>query len=133
MRSALWPDADVSELAEEIAEGHVGEKPSAVFVAARKDGRLGGLVEVATRAYADGCDTSPVGYLEGLYVDSDLRRQGVARALVEVAEKWARQQGYAEIGSDCRIDNSASEALHAELGYEEKERIICFAKRLDSR
>ena len=31
----------------------------------------------ASRPYADGCDTSPVGYLEGWYVDPDLRRTGV--------------------------------------------------------
>lgn len=121
MRQALWPDCD--DLA-------IGPEPNAVFVAERESGGLGGFAEVSTRPYADRCDTSPVGYLEGWYVDPDLRRSGVGRALVEAAEKWAIEQGYTEMGSDCLIDNDISLRAHLALGYQEKERIICFCKRL---
>ena len=36
--------------------------------------------------YVNGCTTSPVGFLEGLYVAAAARRQGVARALCDAAE-----------------------------------------------
>lgn len=129
MRIALWPEG-AEDHAREIEARDVGQPPSTCFVAVREDGRLCGFVEAATRAYADGCATSPVGYLEGLYVDPDARQSGVARALVEAAENWAIEQGYSEMGSDCLIDNDVSLAVHLALGYEERERIICFCKAL---
>jgi len=102
------------------------------FVAARSNGELGGFLEAAQRKYAEGCDTSPVGYIEGWFVDEDLRRRAVGSALVTAAEAWARQQGFSEMASDCTIDNRVSESAHKRLGYEEAERLIHFRKSLGS-
>ncbi len=61
-----------------------------VFVLARVVGRMGGFVEVTTHSYAEGCPSSPVGYIEGWYVDEDLRQQGCGGKLIWAAENWAR-------------------------------------------
>ncbi|HOP80399.1 MAG TPA: GNAT family N-acetyltransferase [Armatimonadota bacterium] len=131
MRNLLWPD-EPEDIRTEIDDFLSGKSPfmEIIFVAERESGGLGGFVEVSRRVYADGCRTSPVGYLEGLYVDPDLREQGVARSLVEAAESWAIAKGCKEMGSDCYIDNEISRRVHLALGYEEKERIICFCKKL---
>lgn len=42
--------------------------------------------------YVEGTETSPVGYLEGVYVKENYRKKGYARELVEVCEKWARKK-----------------------------------------
>jgi aminoglycoside 6'-N-acetyltransferase I len=84
------------------------------------------------RPYADGCSTRPVGYLEGWYVDSDVRRQGVGRALVAAAEAWARTQGCREMASDTHLDNMVSRHAHARLGYAEIEHLVHFRKSLNS-
>jgi aminoglycoside 6'-N-acetyltransferase I len=123
MRVALWPDSAADDLAQTF-------ETLAVFVADRGGGRLGGFVEVGARSFAEGCERSPVAYIEGWFVDSDLRRRGVGGALLRAAEDWARQAGYADIGSDALIDNEGSIAAHKALGYREMERIVCFAKRL---
>ena len=102
----------------------------AVFLVETADERLVGFLEAAQRKYADGCDTSPVGYIEGWYVEPDVRRAGVGRALVQAAEDWARQLGLHEMASDCLIDNQISYNAHTSLGYEEVERLIHFRKRL---
>jgi aminoglycoside 6'-N-acetyltransferase I len=45
-------------------------------------------------------------------------------------EAWARALGFTELGSDALIDNLASHAFHAALGFEERERVVAFRKRL---
>ena len=101
-----------------------------VFVVERPGGSLAGFVEVGTRPYADGCLTSPVGYLEAWYVDPDVRRAGHGRALLAAAEAWARERGYTEMASDALIDNEVSHRAHERAGYEVVDRVVQFRKSL---
>ncbi|MFI5230126.1 MAG: GNAT family N-acetyltransferase [Gemmatimonadales bacterium] len=103
---------------------------AAVFVAERADGGLAGFVEVGARAYADGCDTSPVGYIEAWYVDPDVRGTGVGRALVAAGEAWARALGFREMASDALIENDVSHRAHRALGYAEVEHLVLFRREL---
>lgn len=129
LRLALWPHHRPEELLPEMQTLLTGSF-TPVFVAVRPAGGLGGFVEGGLRAYADGCESRPVGYIEGWYVDQDLRRQGVGRALVAALETWAQQQGCAEMASDTWLDNAPGRAAHLALGYVETERLIHFARRL---
>jgi aminoglycoside 6'-N-acetyltransferase I len=131
MRLALWPDEPTAAEASDM-DDWLSRPDAVVFVAARADGRLGGFAEAATRPYAEGCATSPVAYLEGWYVDPDLRRRGVGRALVAAVEQWARAAGLQEFASDALLDNVTSHRAHARLGFAEVERIVCFRKSLTS-
>ena len=129
MRHLLWPhEIEIAESADEVYAGRSMVK--GVFVADRGGGRLGGFIEIGERAYAEGCETSPVAFIEGWFVDEDLRRSGVGAKLVEAAEGWARSKGYREMGSDLLIDNDASLRAHLALGFHEVERLIAMAKRL---
>src|SRR6185437_15726228 len=130
---ALFPEYSAAILAPGMEEFR--RRPdSEVFVAERADGRLAGFVQVAARPYADGCDTSPVGFIEAWYVDPDARRQGHGRALIAAAEAWAVARGYSEMASDALLDNSVSHAAHNQLGYEGLGALVSFGKcRLRSR
>ena len=129
MRHLLWPhEIEMEESADEIYAGRSMVKE--VFVADRGEGRLGGFIEIGERAYAEGCETSPVAFIEGWFVDEDLRRSGVGKGLVAAAEQWARTKGYREMGSDLLIDNDESLRAHLALGYHEVERLIAMAKKL---
>ena len=130
MRLALWPQGEPSEHRTEMAR--LASQPDAtVLVAVRGDtGRLAGFAEVGVRPYADGCETSPVAFLEGWYVDAELRRRGVGRALVRAAEEWARGQGLREFASDALLDNVASHRAHEGLGFTEVERAVRYRKSL---
>jgi len=130
MRSALWPKTSSDEHRVEMEEYSMPDVKVATFVAMRDDGTLGGFLEASLRQYADGCHTSPVGYIEGWYVDADLRRTGIGGQLVRAAEQWAVKQGCQEMASDCLIDNAVSFKSHLALGYEEAERLIHFRKNL---
>ena len=128
MRVQLWPDSasDPPELLREYSDG---SPDKAVLVAPREGGGLRGFIELSLREYADGCDSSPVGYIEG-WVDADSRGAGVGRALVAAGEAWARALGCVEMASDTEIDNVASQRAHAALGYRETERLVIFARRI---
>lgn len=129
MRLLLWPDGTPEGFSKEM-DGLLADPLTPVFVAARSNGKLGGFLEAGKRKYAEGCESSPVGYLEGWYVDEDLRKQGIGVALVEAAEEWARSQGLTEMASDTWLDNEISIQAHLKMGYEEIERLVHFAKKL---
>ena len=129
MGAALWPEADLDELARELEE-LLANPDQVVFVAARDDGRLCGFAEASVRPFANGVDEQPCGFLEGWWVDEDTRRSGVGRALVAAVEAWARARGFAELGSDALLDNTLGHLAHRALGFEERERVVYFRKRL---
>ncbi len=129
MRIALWPDHTRDEHLVEM-DGILADPMQPVFVVERSKGKLGGFLEAGKRKYAEGCDTSPVGYIEGWYVDKDLREKGIGKALVGAAEDWARSQGLTEMASDTWLDNEVSIRAHMKLGYEETVRLVHFVKKL---
>jgi len=132
MRADLWPEDSVEAHVAEVGrflEGAVRE-PWAVLVAEEEDGRLVGFAELSIRAYAEGCSSDRVGYLEGWYVAPRARGGGVGRALVRAAETWARAQGCTELASATEIANAASAAAHRALGFTEAGVVRCFRKDL---
>jgi aminoglycoside 6'-N-acetyltransferase I len=122
MMKALWPDFDDAELVDDE-----------VLVIARDGGGLGGFIALMMRPWAEGCASTPVAYIEGWWIDEDLRRQGWGRRLVEAAERWARDRGCPELASDVELDNARSIAAHVALGFTEVQRSVCFAKKLDGK
>lgn len=132
LRAALWPEA--AEHAAERARMAAEPERFAAFLARRADGAAIGLAEVSMRHdYVNGCKTSPVGFLEGIYVVPAARRAGVARALLRAAEAWAAARGAREFASDALLDNRESHAMHEALGFRETERVVAFHKTLPDR
>lgn len=129
MRRALWPTIDPDGEADDAAEW-LARADAVVLVAERPNGGLAGFAEVGARAYADGCETSPVAFLEGWYVDPDVRRSGIGSSLIEAAEAWARGRSYAEFASDALLDNTVSHRAHEALGFVEVERAVRYRKVL---
>jgi len=132
MSVALFPEYSADDLAKGMTEFRA-RKDAEVFLAEREDGTVSGFVEVGSRPYADGCDTSPVGYIEAWWVDPEMRRGGYGWALVAAAEAWARSRGYSEMASDALLDNTVSHAAHKRAGYDEVGRIVQFRKPLSGR
>lgn len=127
MRVALWPDSLESELDAVLA---LPRSESLLLVAGADEHRLCGFAEFGLRKFAEGCATSPVAYLEGIWVDADARREAVATGLVRAGEEWARSLGITELASDCSLDNLGSQAFHLAAGFEEAGRVVCFRRSL---
>jgi aminoglycoside 6'-N-acetyltransferase I len=131
MRLNLWGGA-AEEHTRDIDAYFATPQGGITFVAESTGEGLCGFIEVSLRDYAEGCQASPVAYIEGWYVDEHCRRRTLGTRLVQAAEAWARHQGLKEIASDTQLDNIVSIQAHKMLGYEEVERIVCFRKALDA-
>jgi aminoglycoside 6'-N-acetyltransferase I len=130
LRHALWPEE--GSLAEHQAEqrDQLLERDTAdyaLFVALDAVEAVIAFAEVTRRTdHVNGCDGSPVAFLEGIYVSPGHRRRGVARALVAATRDWGLSQGCAEFASDALLDNDPSHAFHKAVGFEETERVVYF-------
>jgi aminoglycoside 6'-N-acetyltransferase I len=130
LAAALWPENGEAALAEEFRA--LLESGNGALFLASEAGEDAGFAQVQLRHdYVEGAKTSPVGYLEGVYVREEARGRGVARGLLAACEAWAAEMGCREFASDCELDNAASLAFHRKTGFREANRIICFVKPLD--
>ena len=125
----LWPDHTVAEMCSEFAD--MIAKPDAAFFLAYADETAVGFAQCQLRYdYVEGTESSPVGYLEGIYVAEEYRKHGIARELLSACESWAKEKGCTEFASDCELENTQSLQFHLNVGFEEANRIICFTKKL---
>ena len=132
MRTGLWPEAPADHGVEITDNFARPDESQAVFVSEEPDGALSGFLEAGMRPCAEGCLTSPVGYIEGWWVEPEHRGRGRGTALVKAAEDWARSCGLAEMASDAIQANELSQSAHRALGYAETARVVCFRKLLQS-
>ena len=128
MRKGIWPDAPDEYMT--FDQDDILANENAVVFFAYADGSLAGMIEASIKDYAEGCETSPVGYLEAWYVYEQFRGQGVAKALTDTAENWIREKGCTEVASDTWLENLASIRAHEKSGYYEAERLVHFVKQL---
>ena len=69
----------------------------------RNNGRLGGFIKLNLENYAEGSESTQVPFIEGWYIDVDLRNKGYGRKLIEIAEDWARKNGFSELANDAEL------------------------------
>jgi len=97
------------------------------------DNQYVGFMNISIRNdYVNGTETSPVVYIEAIYVLPEYRKKGIGLEFIQHAEAVAREMGIKELASDCIIDNALSEKFHKGCGFEEKERVICFVKKVSN-
>jgi aminoglycoside 6'-N-acetyltransferase I len=130
MRRTLWPDCSDAMHSLEIEQQIQQADNGAVFVFEREGGGLGAFIELSIRERVDGSFSERVGYVEGWYVDPDLRGCGVGRQLMARAEQWVESIGLTELGSDVEIENERSISAHLALGFRETFRLVHFLKQL---
>jgi aminoglycoside 6'-N-acetyltransferase I len=131
MRVALWPDATAEEhrgyMAISLAQP---ERFLQLMVYDERRQALGFIEGSIRNDYVNGTGSSPVGFVEGVYVAPGWRRQGIARQLFAAIGDWARARGCSELASDALIDNEISQCAHRALGFRETERVVYFSKPL---
>lgn len=130
LRKLLWDATSDDDHRSEMVDiiGH--SESQFVLVAEHQEGRLIGFLEASIRPFVEDCETDHVGYLEGWYVQPDVRGRGIGRELVRIAENWAREKGCEEMASDAELGNELSLLAHESLGYRETSRLVHLRKEL---
>lgn len=129
LASLLWIGHSVEEFTQDMHR-FISSENAAIFLAFDGDEAIGFAQCQLRNDYVEGTNSTPVGYLEGLFIKESFRQQGYARLLVTYCEQWAKRKGCIEFASDCELHNEESLAMHLKLGFKESNRIICFTKKL---
>ena len=123
---ALWPEQSLDDL---IREGRKSGFRNQFFYLI--SGEAVAFISLSLRHdYVEGTSTSPVGYIEGIYVKPEFQNQGIARELVEFAKKWSVEKGCLELASDCELHNDVSRKFHNKVGFKEANVVVCFVMDL---
>ncbi|MGL6511763.1 aminoglycoside 6'-N-acetyltransferase [Aeromonas hydrophila] len=130
LRQQLWPHHEMAAHLQEGAELLAAAHLNAFLVLDAQSQAVAFADAALRRDYVNGCESSPVVYLEGVYVQPASRRRGLAQALIARVAQWGRELGCCELASDAAIDNLASQQLHQRLGFTETERVVFFKKAL---
>src|SRR5690348_712280 len=78
LRADLWPDGTPAHHAEELVRAFRGELHWVeVILVAEAAGQIIGFAELSLRSTVNGCESTPVGYLEGWYVIPEFRHREV--------------------------------------------------------
>lgn len=125
----MWSDYSVDQLTEKFLE--IMRKNNQLFLLKYVSEEAVGFAQHQLRYdYVEGTKTSPVGYLEGIFVKEEFRNLGYAEELLKNCEKWAKEKGCSEFASDCELSNTMSLKFHNSLKFREANRIICFTKKI---
>ncbi len=125
----LWGGHSAAGLADEFSE-LLSREDAQIFLKFDKDVPVGFAQCQLRHDYVEGTETSPVGYLEGVFVQEAFRRRGYGGELLAACEAWAKEMGCREFASDCEIHNGGSFRFHRALGFSEANRIVCFVKKI---
>lgn len=129
MAAIMWDVHSVEELAREF-ETLIENEECEIYVCCVDNMPIGFAQCGLRHDYVEGTESSPVGYLEGIFVCEEYRKKGYAKELLDECEKWARQKGCSEFASDCELNNDVSLDFHMHAGFTEANRIICFIKQI---
>lgn len=128
----LFPDENYGEFKKTYMDylNNIGKQREIGYLF-QKDNKNVAFMNISIRNdYVNGCDTSPVVFIESIYVLPEYRKMGIARELIKTAEEFAKEKGILQIASDCLIDNIDSELFHKSCGFKETERVIYFVKNV---
>ena len=124
--TALWPHASADSMLQEVS---IGALPNNFLYLLNNE--FIAFISFSLRSeYVEGTKSSPVGYIEGIYVKPEHQGKGIAKELVEFAKNFLRENGCSELASDCLLENEDSRAFHNKIGFKEANTIVHFTMDL---
>lgn len=125
----MWPDCTFDEEFAYCSE-ILKDKHKTAFLVHNQDSYIAFAYLALRYDFVEGAKNYPIAYLEGIYVQEPYRKKGVAYKLIHKAEEWAQQMNCTQLGSDAELANIISINFHKKAGFNEINRVVCFAKTL---
>lgn len=85
-----------------------------------------GLVELSSRNIVGACLSSPLAYLEGLYLHEEYRGSGLGKEAMRVIMNWWKEKGYTELATDSELTNINAQNYFKAIGFQETYRVVEF-------
>ena len=121
-------DAAAGFLRERLANGE-----SEVFLAEDPDGTLLGFVQLYPVFSSTTTPAGKLWLLNDLFVDEHHRRHGVGRALMERAERLARETGAVGLTLSTAVDNLRAQHLYEATGYRRETVFFVYNRLFDEK
>ena len=130
MRQDLYGDLDAGFHEAEM-ELIFSSAQATCFVGLAESGAAVAILEVSLRNFVDGCLGGPVGYMEGIYVIPEQRKQGYGRQLAEFAANWFRFKGCRDMAADAELTNLVAQNFLTRAGFDETYRVVEYKRSLN--
>lgn len=125
----LWPDEDFEE-EKNNCQRILHTQDESIFLVKTAQSYVGFIYLNLRREYVEGTSSSPVAYIEGIYLRPAYQQQGIGKQLVDLGEQWGKERGASEYASDAELTNVGSIAFHKQVGFTEANRVVCFSKKI---
>ena len=119
MRSTTLP---IVELAFERLAEYVFDQPHVVLIARDGERSVGFLLLLDS--LPDEVTMAPQGFVAYMAVEPDVRRRGVGRALIEAAEREARERGLPHLSLMVTEGNAEAVGLYEKAGFQTERRLL---------
>jgi aminoglycoside 6'-N-acetyltransferase I len=130
MSQKLWTDINKVELVNLLKQTAQSGK-SNILIAKDSVGKCVGFSIFSIRNdYVEGAEKSPTGYLEGIFVETEFRKMGIAKEFIRIGEIWCKEKGCTQIGSDTWLTDKESREFHKKAGFWEEEELVHFLKNI---
>lgn len=125
MREEIYRSLDDEYHNKEMEKIFVSNDWFCYFLTDEKN-QIAGLIELSLRNIVDGCLSSPVAYLEGLYLKKKYRGKGLGKGAIKIILKWCKEKGLSELATDTELTNLRAQNLYKTVGFQEIDRVVEF-------
>ena len=130
MSLKLWSDFGKSELEELLKRNSESKKTKIMLAKNLSNKDVGFSIFTIRTDYVEGAEKSPTGYLEGIFVEPESRKIGIAKKFIQLGEAWCKENGCTQLGSDTWLTDNESREFHKKVGFWEEEEIVHFLKNI---
>ncbi|WP_375586058.1 GNAT family N-acetyltransferase [Cyclobacterium xiamenense] len=127
----LWTDYGESKLAEQLERVCSLNNQKILIAKNSKDIAIGFSIFSIREDYVEGADKTPTGYLEGIYVEPQFRKNGIAKRFLQMGEQWLKTKNCTQIGSDTWLTDIESRKFHKKIGFWEEDELVHFLKNIE--
>lgn len=130
MCKKLWKKFDEEDLQKLLVQMGQKSKQKILLAKTTNNKNVGFAIFSIRIDYVEGAEKTPTGYLEGIFVEPEYRKMGMAKEFVRLGEKWCKKNGCSQIGSDTWLTDTESRKFHKSVGFWEEDELVHFLKNI---